>query len=106
MRSRAEILLRWTAATTAALTLGALGLAAGGSPAAAWAMLGLMYLTAVSYGLGEMVRLFERHRRRCRECLEGAGPHFRWWIVRLVLVLLVSMLPVLLLIPVASSFRG
>lgn len=106
MRSRAETLLRWTAATAAALTLGALGLAAGGSPAAAWAMLGFMYLTAVSYGLGEMIRLFERHKRRCRECLEGAGPHLRWWIVRLALVLVVSGLPVLFLIPVASSFRG
>lgn len=99
-------MLRWTAAVTALLTFVALGAAASGLTAAAWAMLGLMYVTGVSYGLSEMVRLFHRHRRRCRECLEGAGPHVRWWASRLVLVLLVSGLPVLLLLPLFSSFRG
>lgn len=88
------------------MTLASLGLAAIGVAAAAWGMLVLIYITAVSYGLGEMIRLLERHKRRCRECLEGAGPHVRWWAVRIVLVLLVSVLPVLLLIPVASSLRG
>lgn len=106
MRSPAEVLLRWTAAVAALLTFVALGAAASGLAAAAWAMLGLMYVTGVSYGLSEMVRLFQRHKRRCRECLEGAGPHVRWWLFRLVLVLLVSVLPVLLLLPLFSSFRG
>lgn len=90
----------------ALLTFVALGAAASGLPAAAWVMLGLMYVTGVSYGLSEMVRLFQRHKRRCRECLEGAGPHVRWWVFRLVLVLLVSVLPVLLLLPLFSNFRG
>ncbi|MFO7893267.1 MAG: hypothetical protein R6U63_06025 [Longimicrobiales bacterium] len=106
MRSRAEILFRWTAAVSALLTVVAGGAAALGLTPAAWAMLALVYVTGVSYGLGEMVRLFERHKRRCRECLEGAGPHIRWWATRVVLVALVSALPVFLLLPLFSSFRG
>ena len=101
-----EVLLRWTAAVAALLTFVAIGAAASGVTAAAWAMLGLIYLTGVSYGLSEMVRLFERHKRRCRECLEGAGPHIRWWATRVVLVIVVSVLPVFLLLPLFSSLRG
>ncbi len=103
MRSRTEILLKWTAAVAAVLTLGAIGLAMTGTPLAAWPALGLLYVTGVSYGLAEMTRLYERHRRRCRECLEGAGPHLRWWALRVLLVLTVSILPVLLLLPALSG---
>ncbi|NIP81235.1 MAG: hypothetical protein GWM90_19275 [Gemmatimonadetes bacterium] len=103
MRSRAEILLKWTAAVTAVLTLGAVGLAMTGTARAAWPALGLLYATGVSYGLAEMTRLYERHRRRCRECLEGTGPHLRWWALRILLVLTVSTLPVLLLLPALSG---
>ena len=106
MRTRAEIVLRWTAAATALLTLAALGAATAGLGAAAWAMIGLIYVTGVSYGLSEMVRLFQRHKRRCRDCLEGAGPHIRWWALRLLLVLLAAALPVLLILPLFASFRG
>ena len=106
MPSRTERLLRWTAAAAALLTFVAIGAAASGVAAAAWAMLGLIYVTGVSYGLSEMIRLFDRHKRRCRECLEGAGPHIRWWATRLVLVLVVSVLPVFLLLPLFSSFRS
>lgn len=106
MRTRAETVLRWTAATTALLTLAALGAAAAGLGAAAWAMVGLIYVTGVCYGLSEMVRLFQRHRRRCRECLEGAGPHLRWWALRVILVLLAAALPALLILPLFSRFRG
>ena len=105
MRSRAEIVLRWTAGAAAGLTLAALALAASGVGQAAWAMVGLIYLTAVSYGMAEMVRLFQRHKRRCKECLEGAGPHLRWWSLRVVLVLVVSVLPVLLVLPLFSNLR-
>lgn len=106
MRTRAEIVFRWTAAISALLTLVALGAAAAGAGAAAWAMVGLIYVTGVSYGLGEMVRLFQRHKRRCQDCLEGAGPHIRWWALRLLLVLLAAVLPALLILPLFSSFRG
>ncbi|MGK7311654.1 MAG: hypothetical protein ACN0LA_05390 [Candidatus Longimicrobiales bacterium M2_2A_002] len=106
MRTRTELVLRWTAATAAILTLAALGAAAAGLGAAAWAMLGLIYVTGVSYGLSEMVRLFQRHKRRCRDCLEGAGPHLRWWAIRLLLVLLAAALPALLILPLFSSLRG
>jgi hypothetical protein len=106
MRSRAEILFRWTAAVSALLTVVAGGVAAAGVTPGAWAMLGLAYLTGASYGFSEMVRLFERHKRRCRECFEGAGPHVRWWAIRIVLVTLVAALPVLLLLPLFSSLRG
>lgn len=105
MRSRAEILFRWTAGVAAVLTLTALALAASGVGAAAWAMLVLLYVTGVSYGLAEMIRLFERHKRRCRECLEGTGRHVRWWGPRIVLVLVVSVLPVMLVLPLFSNFR-
>ena len=90
----------------ALLTLAALGAAAVGFGPAAWAMLGSIYVTGVTYGLSEMIRLFGRHKRRCRECLEGAGPHVLWWAPRLVLVLVVSVLPVILVLPLFSSFRG
>lgn len=106
MRTRAEVVLRWTAAITALLTLAALGAAAAGVEAAAWAMLGLIYATGVSYGLSEMVRLFQRHKRRCQDCLQGAGPHIQWWALRLLLVLLASVLPALLILPLFSAFRG
>lgn len=106
MRTRAEILFRWTAAVTAVLTLAALGAAASGVGPAAWAMLVFLYATGVSYGLAEMTRLFQRHKRRCRECLEGAAPHLLWWVPRLLLVLLASVLPVLLVLPLVSSLRG
>lgn len=102
MPTRTEILLKRTAGLAALLTLIGLGVGefelVAGWPA--WAALTLLYLTGVSYGLGEMVRLYHRHRRRCRDCLEGTGPHLRWWLPRLFLVLLVSVLPVLLLLPV------
>lgn len=100
MRTRAEVLLKWAAVGAALLTLAGLGLVATGATAATWPTLGALYLTGVSYGLAEMARLFERHRRRCRECLHGTGPHLRWWSLRVVLVLTVSVLPVLLLLPV------
>ncbi len=90
----------------ALLTVVAGGAAASGMAPAAWAMLFFVYLTGVSYGLGEMVRLFERHKRRCQECLEGAGPHIRWWATRVVLVVVVSALPALLLLPLFSNLRG
>lgn len=105
MRSRAEIVLRWTAAIAALLTLGSLALTAAGVDAAIWPALVLLYLTGFGYGLAEMTRLFQRHKRRCRECLEGAGPHLRWWVLRVVLVLLVSVLPVLLLLPMVSGLQ-
>lgn len=106
MRTRAEIVLKWVAAMAAAVTLGGLGLAATGSVAAGWVALATIYLTGVSYGLAEMVRLFQRHKRRCAECLEGAGPHLRWWGLRVVLVLFVSVLPVLLVLPLVSEIGG
>ena len=104
MPTRAEILLKRAAGLAAALTLvglllGELALVAGPR----WLPLPFLYLTGVSYGLGEMVRLYHRHRRRCRDCLRGSGTHLRWWIPRLVLVLVVSVLPVLLLLPVLGA---
>ena len=106
MRSRAEIVLKWLAGIAALLTLAALGLALAGTPAAVWPALGMLWTTGVSYGLAEMVRLFQRHKRRCRECLEGTGPHLRWWAPRIILVLVVSVLPVLLLLPMVSTVQG
>lgn len=103
MRSRIERLLRIAATLSAGLALVALILAATGLPAATWAAVGLVYATGVAYGLAEMRRLFETHRRRCRECLHGTGRHLRWWLPRVVLVLVVSFLPVLLLLPLASA---
>lgn len=100
MRTLPELVLRWTAVGAGTLTLAAVVLVLTETPAAGWPGLGLMYATGVSYGLAEMTRLFERHRRRCRECLEGTGPHLRWWIIRLALVLVVSVIPVLFLLPV------
>jgi hypothetical protein len=100
MRTRQEIVLKWTAGVAGVLTLAAIALVMAGTTAARWPGLGLMYATGVSYGLSEMIRLFERHRRRCRECLEGTGPHLRWWTLRLILVLTVSVIPVLFLLPV------
>lgn len=102
MPTRMEVLLKRTAAVAALLAVGGLALglgssATGGSPAVA--ALGFLYLTGVAYGLGEMTRLYHRHRRRCRECLKGTGPHLRWWALRVALVLVVSILPVLLLLP-------
>ena len=104
MPTRAEILLKRAAALAAILTLAGLVLGElGASPArTTWPALALLYLTGVTYGFGEMIRLYHRHRRRCRECLEGAGPHVRWWATRIVLVLVVSVLPVLLLLPVVT----
>lgn len=106
MRSRAEIVLKWMAGGAALMSLATLGLALTGVSAAVWPGLGFLYLTGVSFGLGEMTRLFQRHRRRCRECLEGAGPHLRWWGVRVAIVLVVSVLPVLLLLPMISRLRS
>ena len=108
MPTRAERILKRTAALAALVTLLALAAAFTRPPdeRVAWPALVALYLTGVSYGLGEMVRLFHRHRRRCRECLEGAGPHLRWWALRLVLVLVVSVLPVLLLFPVFGGGDG
>lgn len=106
MRSRAEIVLKWMAGIAALLGLAAMGLALTGAPAAVWPALAFLYLTGVGFGLGEMTRLYQRHRRRCRECLEGAGPHLRWWGVRVALVLVVSALPVLLLLPMVSNLRS
>lgn len=96
-------MLKWVAGAAALLTLGAMGTTLAGRSAAMWPALGLLYLTGVSFGLAEMTRLFQRHKRRCRECLQGARPHFRWWAPRLILVLIISVLPVLLLLPVASG---
>lgn len=103
MRSRAEIVLKSLAGAAALSAFGALGLSLTGRPTAVWPALGLLYITGVSFGLGEMSRLFQRHKRRCRECLQGARPHLRWWAVRIVVVLLASFLPVLLLLPMAGS---
>lgn len=103
MRSRAEVLLKSLAGVAALSAFGALGLSLTGRPTGVWPGLGLLYVTGVSFGLGEMTRLFRRHKRRCRECLQGARPHVRWWAPRLVIVLLASLLPVLLLLPMAAS---
>lgn len=106
MPTRAEILLKRTAALAALLTL--VGLLLGElrpEAGTTWPALALLYVTGISYGFGEMTRLYHRHRRRCRECLEGAGPHLRWWAFRVVLVLVVSVLPVLLLLPVVTGER-
>lgn len=105
MRSRAEVVLKGLAAAAALSALGALTLSVAGHPAAIWPGLGLLYITGVSFGLAEMTRLFQRHKRRCRECLRGTRPHIRWWAPRVVLVLLVSILPVLLLLPATSGAR-
>lgn len=106
MPTRAERLLKALAGLAGVLTLAALALEFGGPAggrAPALGALVALYLTGVSYGLGDMARLYQRHRRRCRECLQGAGPHLRWWAPRVVLVLLVSILPVLLLLPVVGG---
>lgn len=102
MPTRAERLFKRFAALCALLTIVALASAVTRSTAerVAWPGLLALYLTGVSYGLGEMARLYQRHRRRCRECLEGTGRHLRWWALRVILVLVVSVLPVLLLMPV------
>lgn len=103
MPTRAEILLKRGAGLAALLAVTALGLSLAGPTTLgdrpAWAAMAFLYLTGVAYGLGEMTRLYHRHRRRCRECMEGAGPHVRWWTLRVALVLFVSVLPVLLLLP-------
>lgn len=106
MRTRAETLLIWMAGLAALLTFASLGLAATGVPTAVWPAMALLYLTAVCYGLAEMTRLFQRHRRRCPACLEGTRPHVLWWAPRVLLVLLVSVLPILLLLPVASNLHA
>jgi hypothetical protein len=106
MPTRAERLLKRIAGLAAGLTLLSLAVLLAGSdpgPAPAWAALASLYLTGVAYGLGDMARLYQRHRRRCRTCLEGAGPHLRWWTLRVALVLLVAVLPVLLLLPVVTG---
>lgn len=99
MPSRLERILKAIAAVSALAALVAIGLGVTGRPIAAWAGLGLVYATGVAYGLAEMRRLFDTHRRRCRECLEGTGRHLRWWVPRVLLVAIVSLLPVLLLLP-------
>jgi hypothetical protein len=104
MPTLTEILLKRMAALAGVLTL--VGLLVGELDLLGrwptWPALATVYLTGVSYGFGEMTRLYHRHRRRCRQCLEGAGPHARWWVARAVLVLVVSVLPVLLLLPVVT----
>lgn len=106
MPTRAELLFKRTAALAAALTAlalwASLSEALEGGPAF-WAPLGLLYLTGVSYGLSEMARLYQRHKRRCRPCFEGAGPHLRWWGIRLVVVAVVAVLPLLFLVPVLAG---
>lgn len=104
-----EVVLKRTAGLAALLTvlslvLGRVGPWADGWPA--WIALAFLYLTGVAYGLGEMTRLYHRHRRRCRTCLEGARPHLLWWLPRVVLVLIVSVLPVLLLTPAVTGSGG
>lgn len=103
MPTRAEILLKRGAGLAALLALTGLALSlagpAGYGDGPAWAALSFLYLTGVAYGLGEMTRLYHRHRRRCQECMEGAGPHLRWWALRIILVMVVSVLPVLMLLP-------
>lgn len=99
MRSRLEKLLRVVAATAAITALVAVGLGVTGRAGAAWVAFVAVYVTGVAHGMAEMRRLYDTHRRRCRECLEGAGRHLRWWLPRVVLVLVVSLLPVLLLLP-------
>jgi hypothetical protein len=103
MPTRPEILLKRGAGVAALLAMAALALSLAGPSTLgdqpAWAAMTFLYLTGVAYGLGEMTRLYHRHRRRCRECMEGARPHMRWWTLRVALVLVVSVLPVLLLLP-------
>lgn len=103
MRSRLERILRTLAAFSTAVALVAIGLAVTGRTAAAWAAMAGVYATGVSYGLAEMRRLYDTHRRRCRECLAGTGRHVRWWAPRVVLVMVVSLLPVLLLLPLLGE---
>jgi hypothetical protein len=106
MPTRAERMLKAIAGLAGLVTLLALALEfgrSGGGEVAAFAALGSLYATGVAYGLGDMARLHQRHKRRCRECLSGAGPHLRWWLPRVILVLVVAVLPVLLLLPVVGE---
>ena len=103
MPTRGEKVLKWLAAAGAIVTLAGLGasMMEVGSPV--WVPLTAIYGTGVSYGFAEMMRLFQRHRRRCADCLEGTAHRILWWAPRSLLVLVVSVLPVLLLLPMISQ---